>query len=358
MIVRSLLPLLIAASLLAPRTGSSQTASTDAVATPTTLTALTQPAPTWLRFSGPSRIQGASPLELPPTFQGRFSLVVEGPTVARTQGVVYVPPRGQAARLMSEPRGFSGGLLVRSLSYPGLPNITAKRPLRGLVLAGAATGGLVAAGLAHLEYHERLDEFGGNAADRAAVKRIQRNSWLKYAGATWAVSAVDYWIRPRFALEQSTPSRITLSVPTVSRSAILWRSALVPGAGQDYANHRTRGAFWLGATLAGAAGFVFADGMVEEDQADVDWAESLVDSAGPSELQPRLRDLEVKRNDLQSSKDLRRGFRYVTIGVYLAGLVDAFFVPTQGPATKESRVSASFAPLTPRGPAAQVNLRF
>ena len=362
MIVRSLLPLLIAASLLAPRTGSSQTASTsppvDAAATPMTLTALTQPIPTWLRFSGPSRIQGASPLELPPTFQGRFSLVVEGPTVARTQGVLYVPPRGQAARLMSEPRGFSGGLLVRSLSYPGLPNITAKRPLRGLILAGAATGGLAMGALAHLEYQDRLDEFGGNSADRALDKRIARNSWAKYVGATWALSAVDYWIRPRFALEESTPSRITISVPTVSRSSILWRSALVPGAGQDYANQRSRGAVWLGATLAAAAGFVVADGMVEEDQTEVDWAETLVDSAGPSELLPRLQDLEVRRNDLQSSKDLRRGLRYATIGIYLANLVDAIIVPTRGPATKESRVSASFAPLTQSGPTAQVNLRF
>jgi len=359
MILRSFLLLLIVASLLAPRVGSSQTASTSPpVGTPTTLTALTQPTSTWLRFDGPSRIQGAAPLELPPTFQGRFSLVVEGATVARTQGVLYVPPRGLAARLLSEPRGFSGGLVVRSLSYPGLPNITAKRPVRGLVLAGAATGGLVAAGFAHFEYRERLDEFGGNSGDRALDKRTARNSWVKYAGATWAVSAVDYWIRPRLALEESTPSRLTLSVPTVSRSAILWRSALVPGAGQDYANHPGRGALWLGATLAAAAGFVVADGMVEEDQTDVDWAETLVDSAGPSELLPRLRDLEVKRNDLQSSEDLRRGFRYATIGVYLAGLIDAFLVPTQGPATKESRVSASVAPLTPNGPTVQVNLRF
>ena len=350
------------ASLLVPRVGSSQTASpsqaADPASTQTTLTALTQPTSTWLRFDGPSRIQGAAPLELPPTFQGRFSLVVEGNTVARTQGVLYVPPRGLPARLVSEPRGFSGGLVVRSLSYPGLPNITAKRPARGLILAAAATGGIVAAGLAHLEYRERLDEFGANSGDRALDKRIARNSWVKYAGATWAVSAVDYWIRPRLGLEESTPSRITLSVPTVSRSAILWRSALVPGAGQDYANHRARGAFWLGAALTAAAGFVVADGMVEEDQTEVDWAETLVDSAGPSELVVRLRDLELKRNDLQSSEDLRRGLRYATIGVYLAGLVDAFLVPTQGPATKESRVSASMAPLTPNGPTVQVNLRF
>ncbi|HKQ18277.1 MAG TPA: hypothetical protein VJW75_00890 [Candidatus Eisenbacteria bacterium] len=362
MILRSFLPLLIAASLLAPRAGSSQTASTSppaaAAGTQTTLTALTQPTSTWLRFDGPSRIQGAAPLELPPTFQGRFSLVVEGATVARTQGVLYVPPRGFPARLVSEPRGFSGGLIVRSLSYPGLPNITAKRPARGLILAGAATGGIVAAGLAHLDYRDRLDEFGGNSGDRALDKRRARNSWVKYAGATWALSAVDYWIRPRLGLEESTPSRVTLSVPTLNRTSIVWRSVLVPGAGQDYANHRARGALWLGATLAAAAGFVVADNIVEEDQTEVDWAETLVDSAGPSELLPRLQELEVKRNDLQSSEDLRRGLRYATIGVYLAGVIDAFLVPTQGPATKESRVSASFAPLTPNGPTMQVNLRF
>ena len=354
MTLRTLLPFLVAASLLLPRPGLSQTAPS-----PSTLTVLTQPGGAWLRFEGASRIQGPSPLELPPSIQGRFSLIAEGPTIARSQGVLYVPPRGAPARLLSEPRMMSGGLLVRSLSYPGLPDITARRRLRGGVLAAAATSGLVMSGIAHFKYHDRLDEFGAEAADRALDERKARNSWLKFAGATWALSAVDYWIRPRLAVEESTPSRITLSVPTISRGAILWRSALVPGAGQDFANRRVRGALWLGAALSTAAGLVVVDGMVERDQTDVDWAEALLDSAGPSELLVRLRDLEVKRNDLQSSEDLRRGFRYAIVGVYVAGLIDAFLVPIHEPAgTKEGRVSTVFAPLTPQGPSVQVTLRF
>lgn len=361
MIVRAFLPCLVAASLLAPRAGLSQTAAATppAASAPSTLTALTQPSGAWMRFRGASGIQGPSPLELPPSFQGRFSLTVDGPTVARSQGVFSVPPRGAPARLLSEPRGVSGGLIIRSLSYPGLPNITARRYLRGGTLALAATGGLVMSGFKHFEYHDRQDEFGAHAADRALDERKARNSWAKYAGVTWAISAVDYAIRPRLAIEESTPSRFTLSVPTVSRGGILWRSALVPGAGQDFANQRVRGTLWLGAALATAAGLVVADGMVERDQTDADWAEALLDSAGPTELQVRLRDVEVKRNDLQSSEDLRRGFRYAIVGVYVAGLIDAFLVPINEPAvTREGRVSTTFAPLTPQGPSVQVTLRF
>jgi hypothetical protein len=365
MIVRVFLPLAVVASLLAPRPGNSQTApanppsASTASEPPTTLTVLTQPGTAWLRFDGASHIQGPSPLELPPSFQGRFSLIVEGPNASRSQGVLYVPPRGIPAKLLSEPRSISAGLLIRSLSYPGLPDITAKRHLRGGVLMVAATGGLVMAGISHFEYRDRLDRFGAQAADEALDERKARNSWVKFAGATWAVSAVDYWIRPRLAVVESNPSRVTLSVPTISRSGILWRSALIPGAGQDFANQRVRGALWLGAGLAAAAGFVVADGMVERDQTDADWAEAYLDSSGPAELTVRLRDLEVARNDLHSSEDLRRGFRYAMIGVYLAGLVDALLVPTHSPAAvPESRVSTMILPVTPNGPAVQVTLRF
>jgi len=361
MIVRAFLPILVGALLLAPRAGLSQSAaaSPPAASAPPTLTALTQPSSTWLRFSGPSRIQGPSPLELPSSFQGRFSLTVDGSSVARSQGVFSVPPRGAPARLLSEPRGMSAGLIVRSLSYPGLPNITAKRYLRGGVLALAATGGLGMSGFKHFEYRDRQDEFGAFAADRALDERKARNSWAKYAGATWAISAVDYAIRPRLAIEESTPSRFTLSVPTITRGGVLWRSVLVPGAGQDFANQRVRGTLWLGAALAAGAGLVVADGMVERDQTDADWAEAFLDSAGPSELPARLRDVEVKRNDLQSSEDLRRGFRYAIVGVYLASLIDALLLPIhEAGVTRDGRVSATFAPLTPQGPSAQVTLRF
>ena len=372
MIVRPFLPILVAASLLAPQAAAQTTpgaAVPAAGSSPPTLTVLTQPAGVWLRFQGPSRIQGLAPLELPPSFQGRFSLVADGPNVARTQGVLFIPARGTPAKLLSESGAMSGGLLIRSLSYPGLPNITAKRPLRGGILAVAATGGLAASGYEHFKYRDRLDESGAEAGDRALDHRKARNSWAKFAGATYGISALDYMIRPRLAIEESTPARVTLSVPTVNRGGVIWRSVLVPGAGQDYANKRVRGALWLGAALTAAAGFVVADGIVERDQTDVDWAQAAIDSAGSGPFGPteqlahleRLHKLEVSRNDLQSSEDLRRGVRYALIGVYVANILDAFLVPTRGPGASmvpEPRVSTSLVPLAPSGPTVQVTYRF
>jgi hypothetical protein len=252
---------------------------------------------------------------------------------------------------------MSMGLLVRSLNLPGLPDITAARWERGAVLAAAGAGGIFAASRAHLRYRDRLKEFGGFAADRARDERLARDSWARYTAATWALSALDYCIRPRLEIAETAPERVTVAVPALSRGAIVWRSLIVPGAGQEFANHRWRGALWLGTFLAAGAGLSVADGLVERDQTRVDWAEALVDSAGPSERAARLRDLETSKSDLQSSEDLRRGFRYAVMGAYIANVIDAMLVPVRPPAQTEPRLSTSI-PITPHGAAVQATLRF
>lgn len=320
---------------------------------------LTNPPALHVRMEGRANLRGTAPIDLPSWLDGRFSLIVEGPGAARSQGVVYVPPRQTGLPvLLSEPSGLSAGLVVRSFNFPGIPDMTADRFHRGLALTLAGAGAGISAGRAHLRYRDRLKEFGGYAADRARDERHERNNWFTYGLAVWGVSAVDYWIRPRFELEDPTTSHVTLIVPRVSRASVAWRSILVPGAGQEYGNHSTRGLAWLGSFLAAGAAFTISDNAVQRNQTKLDWARVMVDSAGPSERPVRLRDVEVRQNDLQSSEDVRRGLRYAMVGIYLANVMDALLMPIRRPGAAEPpRVSAAF-PVSPEGAGVALTFRF
>jgi hypothetical protein len=322
------------------------------------ITILTQPTDTWVRLKGKhGHAQGRVPFDMPGTFHGRFTVDVKGEGVARTRGRIEVPRTGGPALLLSEPRGMSFELLVRSLNAPGVPAMTSGRFARGTVFATAAVGGLGAGVRSHLLYRDRLREFGPYAADRAADEKRFRDKWDLYVAGTWALSAVDYWIRPRLDLESSSPTQVTISAPPLSRGAVVWRSMLVPGAGQDFANSPGRGAFWLGATLAAGAGFIVAEGMVEREQTKLDWARAMIDSVGPSERPARQREAEQRKSDLQSNEDFRRGMRYAMIGCYVANLIDALLIPIHAPATPARRVSTAI-PVSPDGAAVQVTVRF
>ena len=322
------------------------------------VTVLSTPSNVTLTLEGPTEVVGHTPMDLPSSVLGRFSVVGTGPRIARTQGILFFPPTGEPPYLLSERPGMSPGLLVRSLNYPGLPNITAKRAMRGIPLALAATGGIVVSTAAHLRYRNRLDEPGTFAGIEAREERHARNAWAMYAGATWALSAVDYWIRPRFDVQEATPTRLSLVVPTVTRPAVLWRAIVVPGAGQDFANHRVRGALWLAGVLASGAGYTFAEGTVQQTKSDLARNAVLADSAGPTEQLLLEQQREVLVNDLKSNEDIRQGFLFATLGIYAASLIDALVLSIGPPALETPpRVSATF-PIRPDGAGFAVTFRY
>ena len=322
------------------------------------VTILAEPFGVGLVYSGALSMHGRSPLELPLAAIGRFSLRAEGDGVARTQGVFRIAGPGNRAEILSEPPGMSAGLLVRSLSFPGFPAITANRAPRGVLLTMAGSGAIFGAVHSHLRYRDRLDEFGAYASDRTIDDRRARDSWLKYGAAVWGVSAIDYMIRPRFEVRESSPSRLALIVPSTTRGASLWRSVVIPGAGQEFAGHRFRGSVWLGAALAAGAGLIVANVAVDQNQTKADWAAALVDSAGPTERVVRQRELEVLRNHLQEARDARRGAGIALLGIWAANIIDAAVMTVMSaPGSQPARLHASF-PISPAGPAVAVRYNF
>jgi hypothetical protein len=350
-----LVALLLAASASAQPLGE---APSTAEPGPPILTVLSSPPNVSLSLSGPAEVYGRTPMDLPSSVVGRFSLLAEGGGVAKTQGVFAFNPRGAAPYCLSEPPGMSAGLLVRSLNYPGVPAMTVKRALRGAPLAMAETGAIVQALRAHLRYRDRLDEPGILSGVRASEERRVRNAWIIYGASVWGVSAIDYWIRPRFTVQEATPTRLSLVIPTLDRQEVVTRSLIIPGAGQEFANHSTRGALWLAGVLAAGAGYTAAEAIVDHKRADIAYNQILADSSGPGDQLRYLREIEVLRSDVKSAQDLRRGFAYGALAIYAANLVDALVLSIGPPPAKTPpRVSATF-PIGPGGAGFALTYRY
>lgn len=322
------------------------------------LTVFTTPKDGDISLYGSAKLGGKSPFDVPPSVSGRFNVIVEADGLSRTHGVVYLPPRGGLPFLLSEPREGSMALFLRGFNYPGVPNWSTARPYRGIALAAAGTGGLYMALNAHLSYRDRLDEVGDFAAERARQERAHRNGWLIYTGGVWAMSALDYWIRPRLELVESTPTRLTVDVPQTTRLGALWRSLIVPGAGQEFANHRTRSTVWLGTVLFSAAGFVYADYRVNREEHEVDVVQDVVDNASPADLPDALLRLEQEQRDLDASKDLRTGFAIAALGFYALNLADASIMWLSLPVPTRPKVASVEPIVSPEMTGAALHLRF
>jgi hypothetical protein len=334
-----------------PTTGQAQPA-------PPILTIFTTPKEGDISLYGSTKLGGKSPFDLPNSVSGRFNVVVEADGLSRTHGVVYLPPRGELPFLLSEPRSGSLALFLRGFNYPGVPSWSTARPYRAITLAAAGSGGLYMALHAHLSYRDRLDETGDFAEARARQERAHRNGWLIYSGGVWAMSALDYWIRPRLELVESTPTRLTVDVPQVTRVGALWRSLLVPGAGQEFANHRTRSTVWLGTVLFSAAGFVYADYRVNRESHELDVAEQAAAGAAPGNLEQALLRVEQEERDLSASRDLRTGFAIATAGFYALNLADAAVMWLSLPHPTQPKVAVVQPIVSPEMTGAAVHLRF
>ena len=325
---------------------------------PPILTLLTVPKDAQVALRGPTKLGGKTPLDLPWTATGRFSMIVEGDGLARTHGIIYLPERGALPFVLSEPRNGSLSLFLRGFNYPGVNAYSGARTNRAIPLALSGTAGLFMAVRSHLYYRDRLDEVGEYAEDRSRTERSTRNAWLIYTGGVYAMSALDYWIRPRLELVESTPTRLTLDVPKATRVGAMWRSLLIPGAGQEFANHRTRSSVWLGTVLVSAAGYVVADYWVSRDEVDVKWAQIGVDNAPPAGLDTALLELEQEERDLDVSRGVRRAFGIATLGFHALNLIDATIMYLALPVPTQPKTTSIEPLVSPELAGAVVHIRF
>ncbi len=358
MIPRGYLICFAAAVCFAPTLAPGQTSTSDgtprlaANSRPGVLTIFTAPENADVSMRGIAHLTGRTPIDVPPLMEGEYSIVVQGPGLSRAQGVIYLPPRGGLPFIISEPLG------VRGLNFPGVPDLMSGRANRGLTLVAGAVGAGFMAVRAHIFYRQRLDEVGNFAADRAQDEKDYRNSWMIYSAAVWGTSAVDYWIRPRISLTETTPTRLTLGVPRATRGGAVWRSIIVPGAGQEFGNHRTRSVVWLAATLLSGAGFVVSDYRTQRDETDLKWAKIRAGNASPSELVQRQLELDQARRSRDESKDIRRSFVIGTVSFHALNILDAMMMRLNLQKPDKPKISSIAPIMLPDGPGVGVTLLF
>jgi len=323
----------------------------------TVMTIVTSPADAWVTLSGSSEVSAASPLELQPQWTGRYAVTIDAPGYATARGALFIPERGSAPYALSEPPGISPGLVLHSLYFPGVPHLLTRRSGRAFAFLAAGAGGLGAVARDQLEYRSKLKQTDLESQDRAGDFRYARDRWAIYTGVVWGMSALDYIVRARMDLIESTATRVTIAAPEMSRIDVVWRSILVPGAGQDYANRRDRGLFWLGATFASGAAYFVAVESRNRILTKLDRAEALLATASPAEVPDRQTDVNHFTSLAERSRKLVDGLALGTAGIYVANILDAGIVPIGGSSAERSKVSIS-TPVSPRRAEIVLTYRF
>ena len=319
-------------------------------------TILTTPPGALLTLDGGSEVSGISPLDIEPQWTGKYSVSVEAAGFATARGALYLPEVASSPTLRSEPPGLSPGLFLRSLNFPGVPALLSHHRARGVALLLTGGGGLIAVLRDQLEYRSKLKKTDAESQYSALNFRYARGRWELYTVSVWGLSALDYMIRSRIDLLEASPTRVRVSAPRLTRVGVMWRSVLVPGAGQDYANRQGRGLFWLGTTLLSGAGYFIADESHHRIVSKLFRARDLLATAGPGEVAARQADVDHFTSLEETSRQLIDGLAIGTLGLYVANVFDAGIVRIGG-STANRKVSLS-APVGPRRAAVALTYRF
>jgi hypothetical protein len=357
-VITTAIVLLLAAGVL-PRPARAQEEPSTAQAPPAAAprrTVLTDPTEAVLTIHGETEVGGTSPIEMDPHWTGKYAITIEAAGYSTARGKVYFPEDASSPTLASEPPGLSPGLFLRSLNFPGVPALMSGHRRRGLALLTAGVGGVAAVVRDQLEYRSKLKKTDAESQFRARDFRYARGRWQVYTAGVWGMSALDYMIRSRMDLLEATPTRVRVGAPKLARINVVWRSMLVPGAGQDYANHEGRGVVWLSATLLSGAAYFIADESHRRIETKLGRAQDLLETSGPGELADRQADVDHFTSLEKKSKNLLNGLALGTIGIYALNVIDAGIVGTGGSAG-ERKVSFS-APVSPHGAAVALTYRF
>jgi hypothetical protein len=142
---------------------------------------------------------------------------------------------------------------------------------------------------------------------------------------TAELSGYERWRRKIHLAEGETRElAIRLDRKTALKAA--FRSVLLPGGGQFYAERPKKGAFFLAGTAVAAGGLLWAHEVYNDDLDELGDARRAYQGASTVDEIERLRPIfEDRRRDADRSFDRRQVMLGITVGLYAASILEALF---------------------------------
>lgn len=301
------------------------------------------PPEAYVRVEGPITASGKARLLMSTLPEGEYLLLGRGPGLAASRGRFEVDGRGLTGQEWAGPEAF--------LFPPGFIHLE-RNESRGWYHLGTSALSGALWGLSFSEVNDAKDRLAAAETTRDALTDSRERSLAEIevteamAEKTdkenikelWGIFFVTSWLGAGLesALLTPEPSIVSTSqgsrviFPRADRWSAAGRSALVPGAGQRYLGHSTRGTVFSTLVAASAVGAILAQDSYLEARRKENSAERRLAMAETAASRKRLQsDLE----DVTSDRDTKSLVRWILTGTaayfYVWNVVDALRLGAQ-----------------------------
>jgi hypothetical protein len=334
-----------------------------AFAQTTSQTLLSFPPRAELQLAGAVQVNGISPLLIEEPLRGDYVLTASKPGFVVQKTRLRFPEGGGPAQPTGSSPITGVGGAVRTMLLPGAGQWAAGEKGHGAALLltefvavsmvvksehdvrkaqtayDLATAQIQAGGSTVLSPADQvglnvLQQHAANLHDDAGRARTR---WLLMAGVAWGYSVLDQ-VALRGGLRVQPRGLDTLAVlmEPVSRGQAVLRSFLVPGAGQAYAGHRSRGTLLLmlstGLTTFAMAGEHHYDRTLSEfHEAEMRYSELVSVGADVDRVNAASAAVQQRYGDATSARRTRNTFWALAVGAWGLNLLDAAMMDIPAP---------------------------
>lgn len=143
--------------------------------------------------------------------------------------------------------------------------------------------------------------------------------------------------RKSISLDPTQPTEISASLSRKTRLKAAMRSAVIPGWGTIYSEHKTRGWLYFSSAAASGLTFLVLDNRYYSKRDDFHAIQDRY-AASPDSIRQILRpELESTLKDVHDYEDAREVMMMVTGGIWALSLLDAMIFPARAEPPLESK---------------------
>lgn len=340
------------------------------------LTIWTHPLGAFVQMSGPTKLQGISPLPLDNRMNGEYDVRIRLGGYEEARGRMTLRSRDGSLALSSYKTNLRYDRFFRSLVLPGYGQMSGGRTQPGLTWLTTCLGFGVSALVLDGKYQDAHDDYvlannqlqeaarSGAVDEQTAVplfgnafdlwvesnnRKRSRDAVAMATAAFWAGNLVDaVFFHGGLDVREGSDGVVQIGLNRKNRTRRVIRSALLPGLGQSYSGSSTRGALY-------SAAAVFAGILALESHLDYKQEGDRIDAiilqrgelARQSFLTPENSEALAASqrgavNDQEDEKERRKLWMTISAAVWTASILDAVFLGPPESAAVEPGAELSF----------------